>query len=132
MIKKNESLISIKKEIEKQKEELGSRFPNRNYEKIIKLIDKSISNEDDWKIFEHNFDRANRYFFRKLKESYPQLTQSDLRLCAYLQMNLTSKEVAQLMNISVRGVESHRYRLRKRLDIPSDKNLFEFISTFAT
>jgi DNA-binding CsgD family transcriptional regulator len=62
-----------------------------------------------------------------LKNRYPLLTASDLKLCAYVRMNLSSKEIAQLMNISIRGVEIGRYRLRKKLGLPTETNLFEFL-----
>lgn len=64
---------------------------------------------------------------KTLKDKYPDLTPSDLRLCAFLRMNLASKEIAPLLGISVRGVENHRYRLRKRLNLDADSNLTEFM-----
>ena len=64
-------------------------------------------------------------FMKKLKMGYPKLTPSDLRLCAYLRMNLSSKEIAPLLGISVRGVENHRYSLRKKMDLDIDVNLSE-------
>ena len=130
IIRRNETLTEIKEEFEKQKEILGSRFPNKNYEKIINLINRNLSNEEEWKVFEDNFDQAHNNFFKRLKREYPLLTPGDLRLCAYLFMNLSTKEIAPLLNISVRGVEVHRYRLRKKLNLNSDNNLVEFIMQF--
>jgi DNA-binding CsgD family transcriptional regulator len=130
IIKKNEVLIEIKDELEKQKEELGSRFPARYLQRLTTLIDKNISNDNDWEIFEALFDQAHENFFKRLKQSFPDLTQSDLKLCAYLKLNLSSKEIAPLLNISIRGVEIRRYRLRKRLSLTSDENLVEFIMQF--
>jgi DNA-binding CsgD family transcriptional regulator len=66
-------------------------------------------------------------FILRLKETYPALTPKELRLCAYLRMNLSSKEIAPLMNISVRGLEISRYRLRKKLNINHEVNLTDFI-----
>lgn len=57
----------------------------------------------------------------------PTITANELKLSAYLRMNLSSKEIAQLMNISIRGIEISRYRLRKKLDISSAVNLFDFL-----
>ena len=62
--------------------------------------------------------------------AYPDLTPGDLRLAAYLKMNLSSKEIAPLLNISIRGIENKRYRLRKKLELPEDTNLTEFIMAF--
>jgi DNA-binding CsgD family transcriptional regulator len=65
--------------------------------------------------------------FKKLKESCPELTPRELSLCAYLRMNISSKEIATLMNISVRGVEIGRYRIRKKLGLDREANLTEFM-----
>ena len=130
IIKKNEVLIEIKNELEKQKEDLGVRYPARYLQRLTTLIDKNISNDNDWEIFETLFDQAHENFFRRLKQAFPDLTQSDLKLCAYLKLNLSSKEIAPLLNISIRGVEIRRYRLRKRLSLSPDENLVEYIMQF--
>ena len=130
IIKKNEVLIEIKNELEKQKEELGARYPARYLQRLTTLIDKNISNDNDWEMFEALFDQAHENFFKRLKQSFPDLTQSDLKLCAYLKLNLSSKEIAPLLNISIRGVEIRRYRLRKRLALASDENLVAYIMQF--
>ena len=130
IIKKNEVLIEIKNELEKQKEDLGARYPARYLQRLTTLIDKNISNDNDWEMFEALFDQAHENFFKRLKQSFPDLTQSDLKLCAYLKLNLSSKEIAPLLNISIRGVEIRRYRLRKRLSLTSDNNLVEYIMQF--
>lgn len=130
IIKKNEVLIEIKNELEKQKDDLGARYPARYLQRLTSLIDKNISNDNDWEIFEALFDQAHENFFKRLKQSFPELTQSDLKLCAYLKLNLSSKEIAPLLNISIRGVEIRRYRLRKRLALSSDDNLVEYIMQF--
>ena len=130
IIKKNEVLIEIKNELEKQKEDLGARYPARYLQRLTTLIDKNISNDNDWEMFEALFDQAHENFFKRLKQSFPDLTQSDLKLCAYLKLNLSSKEIAPLLNISIRGVEIRRYRLRKRLSLSSDNNLVEYIMQF--
>ncbi len=130
IIRKNEVLIEIKDELEKQKADLGSRYPTRYLQRLTTMIDRNISNDNDWEIFETLFDQAHENFFKRLKQSFPDLTQSDLKLCAYLKLNLSSKEIAPLLNISVRGVEIRRYRLRKRLSLTSDNNLVEYIMQF--
>ena len=74
-----------------------------------------------------NLKLSQEGFFRKLKEKYPTLTPNDLRLCSYLRMNFTTKEIANLINISSRAVEIGRYRLRQKLNLPHDINLTEFL-----
>lgn len=127
IIKKNEMLQSIRKEIDEQKKLLGSQYPKKYYDRLIKLVDENLTSEDDWAVFQANFDRIHENFFRNLKIQYPQLTSNDLRFCAYLRLNLTSKDIAHLMNITLKGVEVGRYRIRKKLGVPSSKNLTEFM-----
>ncbi|MDX8338999.1 triple tyrosine motif-containing protein [Draconibacterium sp. IB214405] len=123
IIRKNEFLIDLKNIVRKQKEELGSRYPDKYYNYLNNKIDENISSRDDRQIFESNFERAHEQFFQKMKNKYPDLTSSDLQLCAYLRMNLSSKEIAPLLGISIRGVENHRYKLRKKLRLEPEDSL---------
>jgi DNA-binding CsgD family transcriptional regulator len=127
MIKKNEVLMKIKDEIIKHRRELESASGNRFVKSLLKVINDNISSEEDWSVFEQNFDQAHDDFLRALRTTYPSLTPKDLRFCAYLRMNLSSKEIASLLNITVRGVEIRRYRLRKKLGLDHEKNLVEFM-----
>lgn len=127
IIKKNEFLLKLKGIVKKQKEELGTRYPDKYFREIVERIDRNVASMDDWKVFEFHFEKAHEKFLQKLMSKYPQLTHGDLRLCAYLRMNLTSKEIAPLLRISVRGVENHRYKLRKKLNLPPEENLTDFI-----
>ncbi len=127
IIKKNEFLMDLKEILKNHKEQLGSRYPDKYYDTLVGKIDDNMSSQDDWKVFEANFERAHEQFMKTLKDNYEDLTPSDLRLCAFLRMNLASKEIAPLMGISVRGVENHRYRLRKKFNLDGDSNLTEFI-----
>lgn len=127
IIKKNEFLMEVKEILQNQKEQLGTRYPDKYYDTLVQKIDENMSSQDDWKVFEANFERAHEQFMKTLTDNYKDLTPSDLRLCAFLRMNLSSKEIAPLLSISVRGVENHRYRLRKKLNLDADSNLTEFI-----
>jgi len=130
VIKRNEQLIRIRDEFARQSAEKGSTFTRAFQEKIIRLFDKQLSSEDDWQTFETHFDQAHQDFINRLKETYPHLTQSDLKLCAYLRLNISSKEIAHLLNISLRGVEVRRYRLRKRINLSTTDNLYNFLLKF--
>lgn len=127
LIRKNEILIKIKEELNTIKEEIGVRLPDKHHKHLLKIIDKNITSEHDWLVFEDNFNEAHNNFFKKLKTDFPNLSIGDLKLAAYLKMNLSSKEIAQLLNISTRGVENKRYRLRKGMTLNPDDNLTEFI-----
>ncbi len=130
IIKKNEILVNIKEEVNNQKSILGTQYPNKYYDKLIRLLDENLSSEDDWAIFQTNFDRIHENFFRNLHTQFPELTPNDLRFCAYLRLNLSSKDIAHLMNISLKGVEVARSRIRKKIGIPSTKSLTEFMIEF--
>ena len=130
IIKKNEILVNIKEEVITQKKALGTQYPNKYYDKLIRLLDENLSSEDDWAIFQTNFDRIHENFFRNLHTTYPEFTSNDLRFCAYLRLNLSSKDIAHLMNITLKGVEVARSRIRKKIGIPSSKSLTEFMIEF--
>jgi DNA-binding CsgD family transcriptional regulator len=127
IIKKNEFLLDLKELILHHKAQLGNRFPEKYFNELIKKIDDNISSRDDWTIFDANFEQAHEEFSRKIKSIYPELTPKDLRLCAFLRINLSSKEIAPLLGISIRGVENHRYRLRCKMNLQHDDNLIEMI-----
>ncbi|WP_236587498.1 triple tyrosine motif-containing protein [Marivirga aurantiaca] len=95
--------------------------------KIIHNIDKNIASDNDWEHFSIHFDQVHGDFIKRLKDNYPNLSPQEMKLSAYLRMNLSTKEIAHLLNISVRGVEIARYRLRKKLILERAENLQEFI-----
>ncbi|WP_372651742.1 helix-turn-helix transcriptional regulator, partial [Draconibacterium sp.] len=94
---------------------------------IKKRIDKEIDNQNQNQIFESYFEEVHADFFERLKEKFPHLSPKDLRLCAYIRMNMSTKEIATLLNISTRGVEISRYRLRKKFELYRDVNLSTFL-----
>ncbi|WP_081634893.1 ligand-binding sensor domain-containing protein [Lunatimonas lonarensis] len=99
-------------------------------QKLIKHIEKNIAEDEDWEQFEIHFDQVHGDFMSRFKKSYPELSPQEIKLSAYLRMNLSTKEIAYLMNISVRGVEIARYRLRKKLTLQREDNLQEYILKF--
>ncbi|MNK49415.1 bacterial transduction protein [compost metagenome] len=127
LVYKNELLKKISEEILKLKDEHGKTLSEDQLRRIQKVIDEGMNDDRDWNLFENSFNEAHENFFKKLKANHPDLVPNDLKLCAYLHMNMSSKELASLLNISLRGVEIRRYRLRKKLNVPHDKNLVEFL-----
>ena len=121
LIKKNEFLNSIKKELK------SISNSDKSLKSVIRIIDQNINNNDDWHVFEEAFNNADKDFLKKIKSIHPLLTSNDLRLCAYLRLNLSSKEIAPLLNISSRSVEVKRYRLRKKMDLPRESSLSNYI-----
>lgn len=120
IIKKNELLNNIKKEL---KNGDGEKHINS----VIRLIDKNLNDSNDWGIFVEAFNNTDKGFLDKIKSLHPDLTPNDLRFCVYLRMNLTSKEIAPLLNISVKSVETKRYRLRKRMKLDHEESLVNYI-----
>lgn len=120
IIKKNEILGRVKKE-------LSNVNDASQIKKVISFIDKNLNNTDDWNLFEKAFNNADKDFLKKIKGMHPELTTNDLRLCTYLRLNLSSKEIAPLLNISPRSVEVKRYRLRKKLNLEHEASLSDYI-----
>lgn len=127
IVYKNEMLNNLHEQLKELKDAEGNRLSEDELRKINKLIDEAHNDDRDWDIFEKSFNEAHGNFFKKLKADFPTLVPNDLKLCAYLRLNMSSKEIASLLNITTRGVEVRRYRLRKKLNLPSDKNLSEFL-----
>jgi ligand-binding sensor domain-containing protein/DNA-binding CsgD family transcriptional regulator len=127
LIRKNKFLQKIKDELEKLKMTSLDENVKDKISSIMTKIDKDIDHKKQWEIFETAFDEVHEDFLKRLKTLYPSLTPKELKLCAYLRMNISTKEIAPLMNISVRGVEICRYRVRKKLNIDRDQNLTSMI-----
>ncbi len=129
LVKKNESLLSLKEELLSNKDNFNNYF---SFKKIIKKVNNSIGHKDEWEVFEYNFNQVHEEFFKLLKEQFPRLTHKDLKICAYIKMNLSTKEIAPLMNISLRGVETHRYRLKKKLGLDNESSLTSYLVNFSS
>lgn len=127
LIKKNETLLLLKDELLTNKNNFDNKF---SFKKLIKQIDSSIEHNDEWEIFEHNFNQVHETFFNKLKSNFPELTLKDLKICAYLRMNLSTKEIVPLLNISTRGIETIRYRLKRKLGLEKQDSLRGFLQNY--
>ena len=123
LIKKTELLNIIKGDLKSSTDS----STNRSIKSVISTINKNVKEENTWNIFKEAFDSADNNFLKKVKENHPALTPNDLRLCAYLRLNLSSKEIAPLLNISVRSIEIKRYRLRKKMNLPHEMGLVEYL-----
>ncbi|MFP4470543.1 MAG: triple tyrosine motif-containing protein [Bacteroidales bacterium] len=130
MIQKNKSLSSIKKDLLKLSRDIGDDIITGQVQSMVRKINRDMDSDRQWEVFESHFESVHEEFLKRLKAKYPDLTPRELKLCAYLRLNISSKEIATLMNISTRGVEISRYRLRKKLRLEHDINLTEFIISF--
>ena len=131
IVRKNEMLEDVRKNVMSISKSLDeNKQPNIIKQKVVRLItqiNNNIDHDKDFEVFQSNFNLIHKDLFTLLDNKYPHLTRNDKILCAYLKMNLTSKEIAPLLNISIRGVEVSRYRLRKKMNLDKDLNLSDFL-----
>ncbi|MBK7489819.1 MAG: hypothetical protein IPI74_08470 [Bacteroidales bacterium] len=127
LIRKTDTLRELRDKLETAKES-SLKMPVRFIREMEQIIDHGLDTQtEEWQNVMKNLKLSQEGFFRKLKARYPALTPNDLRLCSYLRMNFTTKEIANLSNISTRSVEIARYRLRSKLNLSHEVNLTEFL-----
>lgn len=126
MAHKNEVLIGFKEQLddvrsatELEKARLLRGLKNK--------IETEIQGEESWAQFNIYFDQVNQNFTTELLKKHPNLTQNDLRICALTQLNLSTKEIASLLNISAKGVQQSRYRLKKRMELTEEDDLYDYL-----
>jgi DNA-binding CsgD family transcriptional regulator len=127
LVKKGELFTKIKGELTHVMKGVDNPQTVTELKKMIKTLSEDDNMDKEWEKFAKHFDKVHSDFLAEQKEKHPTITPNELKLCAYLRMNLSTKEIAQLMNISVRGVEISRSRLRKKLQIPSETSLFDYL-----
>ncbi len=128
--RKNEILNAIKAELTKTSATLNNGKIKEVQQKLLSIrsrIDDNIDGDTVFNRIEEQFDMANSGFMKRLREKHPDLNGTERMICGYLYTNLSSKEIAPLLNISVRGVETIRYRLRKKFNLEREDSLTEYI-----
>ncbi|NGM64607.1 two-component regulator propeller domain-containing protein [Sphingobacterium sp. SGR-19] len=130
IIQRGEVLSKIKDNITQTMNRLEDKEAQQNFKQLIRLIRSAERTNDDWEKFNAHIHHANENFFLRLKKQHPDLTTNELKLCALLRMNLLSKEIAQLMHVTVKAIEVSRYRLRKKLKIDSEVNLYDYLMQY--
>jgi ligand-binding sensor domain-containing protein/DNA-binding CsgD family transcriptional regulator len=127
LVERSDALQKVKSELQHLHKKTGE---NHDIKKAIQMVIDIEKTNANWENFASHFDEVNNDFLKRIQVQFPNLTNTDLKLCAYLLLNLASKEIAQLMNIAVRGVEISRYRLRKKLQLTSRQSLIEFLNKY--
>lgn len=125
LVQRGKLLARIREELLQETKDSSNN--GTELKRVIRLLTEAEKNDSDWTQFARHFDQIHSNFLSRLKERFPDLSPNDLKLCAYLKMNMTSKEIAQLMSITIKAVEVSRYRLRKKLQIPSEVPLFDYL-----
>lgn len=127
LVKKRELLSEMSEELKSLREIVHNDQVKQGMRELQRKINMNLQNEEHLKVFEANFERVHSEFFAQLKAAFPDLTAKELQLCAFVKMSLTNKEIASILNLSVRGVETARYRLRKRLGINHEEDMADFL-----
>jgi len=134
LIRKNEMLQDIIENIAKLNDEIRKNSDTNavisRLTKIERNIQQNIEQDKNWKKFEENFDLVYENYLKRLSEAYPQLNVSDKKICAYIKMDLSSKDMAPLLNMSIRSIETNRYRIRQKLELERGVNLADFLQKF--
>jgi len=129
---KNDLIIHLKKNLEYKMNLLSDPEEKKYFKSILASMDESNKSEEQWKDFEAQFAEVYPGYFQLLLKEIPDLTSIDLKLCAYLKMNMNTKEIAQMTGLSVRAIENRRYRLRKKINISNQTSLERFLGTLET
>ncbi len=124
LAKKNEVLEDLKQKAEVLKQGDGSK---NGYQQLIRTIDFDLQDDNNWENFSRYFEEVHKDFNSNVKAKFPDITANELRLLALLKMNLSSKEIANILNISQEGIKKARYRLRKKLNIPTEDSLQDLV-----
>jgi hypothetical protein len=126
LLQKNELINSITSRLLKLKENLKEENKQPVQKIIVDL--QSITENEVWEEFEYRFQNVHEEFYQNLKKKFPDLTPSEIKLAAFLRLNMNTKEIASITNQSVNSLETARYRLRKKLGITNQEvNLVNFL-----
>jgi ligand-binding sensor domain-containing protein/DNA-binding CsgD family transcriptional regulator len=131
LIKKKDIFNEITVDLKELKDYVKNDDSRKKLFQIFQKLNQHKIGEDYLEVFDVNFEKVHHNFFEELKKLNPTLTKRELRLCAFVKMNLTNKEISPLLNISLRGVENARYRIRKKLDVNHEDNFVAFLENIA-
>jgi len=132
LVERGKLISKLKDELMRLLKYTNNPGVTNDFKGIMRMLAEAEKSDDDWEHFAIHFDQVHSNFLTVLKARFPGLSSTDLKLCAYLRINLSSKEIAQLMNISLKGIEVSRYRLRKKLQIGAEVNLYDFLIQVTT
>lgn len=124
LVKNNDFIQDVQNKIATSLNHVNS---TKELKKIMKTIDQELSNNDSWDQFAYHFDQVHGNYLKKLSDNNIKLSPREIKLAAFLRMNMSSKEISKMLNITSRGVELARYRLRKKLKLEREQNLVEYL-----
>jgi len=126
---KNQILDTILQEIDQERTS-GDSDPETCFKRIQRTVKSNLNLDKDWEQFKRHFEEVHPDFFIRLGEQFPELTPGEQKICAYYRINLGTNEIAQILNVTIGGVQKSRHRLRKKLGIDSETELNEFMLRF--
>ena len=127
LTQKQELLDTIAEEVETQKKELGDRYPNKLYQRLMKIIQEGATEKDKFLSFENYFVEVHYEFMLRMQKTHPSLSASELKFCCLLRANLSTKEISVIMGIALRSVELKKYRLKQKLNLDTNSSLTSYI-----
>jgi ligand-binding sensor domain-containing protein len=127
---KNEMIHKIANQLTKTIQDSGDDVAVRNLKEIRTSLQKGLDSDQEWEKFTDHFDTVHEGFLKRLKIQYPDLSSSTLKLCAFIKMRLSSKQIASLMNTAPDSVLKARYRLRTKFNLAKETGLEEFLNNF--
>lgn len=127
LTQKQELLDTIAEEVETQKKELGDRYPNKLYQRLMKIIQEGATEKDKFLSFENYFVEVHYEFMLRVQKTHPSLSASELKFCCLLRANLSTKEISVIMGIALRSVELKKYRLKQKLNLDANSSLSSYI-----
>ncbi len=130
LVQKNETLGTVKNFLVDLKKSNKDADLSKEIQKMLNMLQQEEVMDDGWEQFMMHFNQLHGDFYNRLKSKYAALTPKDLKLCTYLRMNLSTKEMASLLNVTTRGIEASRYRLRKKIQLEKEENLTDFLIQF--
>jgi DNA-binding CsgD family transcriptional regulator len=120
LAKKNEVLEGLKQKAQKLR---NSKKGDSAYQELIQAINFDQQDDRNWENFTQYFEQVHKDFSANVKARYPEVTKNELRFMALLKMNMSSKEIATILNISADGIKKARQRLRKKLELKPEDSL---------
>ena len=132
IIEKNELLNTINADLKYHQSLLNTVADKKNIEPLIKKLKSEIDEKADWVKFQKHLFSIHPDFITTLNTEYPNLSTGEIKLCCYLKMNQTTKDIAQWTGLSIRAVENKRYRLRKKLALKKETKLDVFLHTLTS
>ena len=120
LARKNETLENLKQKVNELK---ASETGQKGYRQLISVINFDLQDDNSWENFARCFNGVHKDFYTDVAKKYPEITPNELRLMSLLKMNLSSKEIANILNISIPGVKKARQRLRKKMNLSTQDSL---------